>query len=208
MPRTREILCTTDPEWMEIARQIDTCGSSHRIYTRASLIYAKHKFGENTRGAEIGVWSGDLSSDILEFMKPESLLLVDPWFISPDFLEELKSVNAGEHMQKQEYFDFLHNHVCERFKNVPTVRVLRALSVDGARQIEDESLDWVYVDGSHKEEYVYEDLVSWLPKIRPGGILCGHDYLFREVEQALLRFEKDSKLELIPFGSDWWINKP
>jgi hypothetical protein len=36
-------------------------------------------------------------------------------------------------------------------------------------------LDLVFIDGDHRFEAVKADIMSWFPKVRAGGILCGHD---------------------------------
>ena len=41
----------------------------------------------------------------------------------------------------------------------------------------DNSLDFVYIDGNHKYEYVLQDLNLWYPKVKQGGYLMGDDYL-------------------------------
>ena len=38
-------------------------------------------------------------------------------------------------------------------------------------------MDFVYLDGRHHYEGIKEDIKSWFPKVKPKGILCGHDYL-------------------------------
>lgn len=40
----------------------------------------------------------------------------------------------------------------------------------------DGSVDFLYIDASHEYEFVHRDIVSWLPKIKIGGIISGHDY--------------------------------
>ena len=38
------------------------------------------------------------------------------------------------------------------------------------------SVDLVFLDGAHDYESVKRDIVQWLPVLKPGGIMCGHDY--------------------------------
>jgi cephalosporin hydroxylase len=45
-----------------------------------------------------------------------------------------------------------------------------------SKEVEDNSLDVVYIDGDHKYPSVINDLDLWYPKIKNGGFLCGHDY--------------------------------
>lgn len=37
-------------------------------------------------------------------------------------------------------------------------------------------VDFVFIDGDHSAEAVSADIRAWRPKVRPGGMLCGHDY--------------------------------
>jgi SAM-dependent methyltransferase len=50
-------------------------------------------------------------------------------------------------------------------------------SDEAAKLFEDGSLDFVYLDASHDYASVRSDLLSWYRKVRPGGIMAGHDYL-------------------------------
>ena len=52
----------------------------------------------------------------------------------------------------------------------------RALSVEAAKEFADESLDFIYIDATHTFEAVSQDLLAWWPKLKPGGLMAGHDY--------------------------------
>jgi len=58
----------------------------------------------------------------------------------------------------------------------------------------DQSVDFCFLDGDHTYEAVSEDVRNWFPKIRPGGILAGHDYVSDEhagVKRAVDEFFRD-----------------
>lgn len=56
------------------------------------------------------------------------------------------------------------------------IRPRHMLSVMAARLYLDESLDFIFIDADHSYESVKEDIVAWYPKLKPGGVLSGHDY--------------------------------
>jgi hypothetical protein len=49
--------------------------------------------------------------------------------------------------------------------------------MDALEGFPDNSLDFVFIDGNHSFPYVAEDIFYWEKKVRPGGIVSGHDYL-------------------------------
>jgi predicted O-methyltransferase YrrM len=55
--------------------------------------------------------------------------------------------------------------------------IIRKTSMDAVKDFVDNSLDFVYIDGNHKFEYVVNDLAEWSKKVRPGGIVSGHDWI-------------------------------
>ena len=56
------------------------------------------------------------------------------------------------------------------------IEFVHAASVDAAKRFADKSVDFVFIDADHSAKAVYEDLQAWVPKVRPGGVLAGHDY--------------------------------
>jgi len=63
-------------------------------------------------------------------------------------------------------------------------------SVRAARLFADESIAFVFIDGNHTRESVLEDCAAWWPKIKPGGVMAGHDYdhHYLEVVGAIQQF--------------------
>lgn len=55
-------------------------------------------------------------------------------------------------------------------------RMIQSGSAAAAEKFADRSVDFVFIDADHKHERVKDDISAWLPKIRPGGIIAGHDY--------------------------------
>jgi len=49
-------------------------------------------------------------------------------------------------------------------------------SVKAARCFDDGELDFVFIDADHSYQATKSDITAWWPKLRPGGLLIGHDY--------------------------------
>lgn len=58
-------------------------------------------------------------------------------------------------------------------------------SDDAHKFFSDNSYDLIYVDGCHIYEQVKRDLINYMPKVKTGGFICGHDYPFPDVKRAL-----------------------
>ena len=61
------------------------------------------------------------------------------------------------------------------FKDIITLH--QDYSYNIADSFENESVDFIYIDADHSEDSVRKDLNLYLPKLRPGGIIAGHDYV-------------------------------
>jgi len=49
-------------------------------------------------------------------------------------------------------------------------------SILASRQFENDSIDFIFIDAGHTYGEVRLDILAWLPKVRKGGIMAGHDY--------------------------------
>lgn len=130
---------------------------------------------------EVGSWLGRSAAlmgvEILNSTKPIMLHCVDPW------------VDGGPDLRDTKYFKDLTKGPYETFlENIDPVKLvvnpMRMPSVEAAKCFVDGSLDFVMIDGDHSYEACKADIEAWKPKVRPGGILAGDDYLWPGVTQA------------------------
>jgi len=128
--------------------------------------------GLRGRGVEIGVCRATFSSVMLDVWGGERYFAVDPWKEFPKD-EYVDLANQPQHEQDSR-FELAKSRLL-RFGE--RVEIIRKTSFDAAAEFDSGSLDFVYIDGQHHYEAVKEDIEVWLPKLKPGGILCGHDYL-------------------------------
>lgn len=101
--------------------------------------------------AEIGVLIGQLAEGVVTQFDMDRYVMVEKE-INPKLLE-----------------------MFERNKEKP-LALIALPSVQAADLIADESLDMVYIDADHSYEEVRKDILKWVPKVKMGGIVSGHDY--------------------------------
>ena len=123
------------------------------------------KLNENDVCAEIGVWRGNFSKQIL-CMKPSELHLIDPW-VHQDHIRRCYSV-------EQSAMDSVYNSVTDKFKKDKRVVIHRSFSTEVS--FPKEYFDWIYIDADHSYEAVLKDLNYYYPLMKSGGYMCGDDY--------------------------------
>ena len=94
-----------------------------------------------------------------------------------------------------------------RTKDVPNIVKIKKTSVEAAKDFPDGSLDAVYIDAEHDEDSVREDIRTWRPKIKPGGILSGHDWVLPHVGKILRDEEGLLNITVAP-DSSWCVPIP
>jgi predicted O-methyltransferase YrrM len=120
--------------------------------------------------AEIGVWLGETSYFFSQFFPEAHLYLIDPWKPSKQYLEN----GHGPSLIQQEY-DWARQNVYRLFQNNSQVSILQKTSHEALNLVPNH-LDLAFIDGDHSYEAVKHDIQNWKKKVRPGGILAGHDY--------------------------------
>ena len=82
---------------------------------------------------------------------------------------------------------------------------IRDLSVDAAKQFDNDSLDVIFIDMCHTHACVKEDIEAWYPKLKINGYMAGHDFSFSGVNQAVN--EKFSVGVSSSHGDCWLVKK-
>ncbi len=131
------------------------------------------------RGVEVGVKRGEFSEILLDLWHGNELVSVDPWSEAPtEEYVDVANVPQGAH-------DAFYSESLARLAPFgPRSAVWRQTGHAAARRIVAGSLDFVYLDARHDRDSVEEDLAVWYPKVRPGGVIAGHDYLDGHVDQG------------------------
>lgn len=93
-----------------------------------------------------------------------------------------------------------------KFMTNSKVVIVESDSVAAASKFDDQSLDYVYIDADHSYEAVKADIEAWLPKIKPDGIICGHDYFEHEEFGVIKAVNEIFKTKSVYVeGIDWMV---
>lgn len=136
--------------------------------TRMRLPQVLNLMGLTGHGVEVGVQRGEFSAHIRRYWHGTKLYMIDPW--APYY------GGTGENATGH-----LDNMAAARAAmsgfSKDSYELVRTTSVNATTVVTPTSLDFVYLDADHSYEAVKEDIKAWWPKIKPGGILAGHDWV-------------------------------
>jgi predicted O-methyltransferase YrrM len=167
---------------------------------------------------EAGSWKGDsairMAAILNELQSDAAIVCVDTWLGS---IEHLAGTVQGwdirpyiKHGYPALYHQFLANVMhrgCED-RIIPIANT----SATGARWLlrQEVVADLVYLDASHEEDDVYQDLDLYWKVLRPGGVICGDDWhaFWFGVICGVNRFVKEHDLRLQVANQTWLLQKP
>jgi len=128
---------------------------------------------------EVGSWKGKsiafLTVEIINSGKKIDIFSIDTWKGSSEHSEDADVVN-----------DRLYDLFLSNIKPIEDhITPIRKPSIEAAKDFNDDSIEIVFIDAAHEYEPVKEDINAWLPKVRKGGLIAGHDYLLPSVKKAV-----------------------
>ncbi len=139
---------------------------------------------EVKRIAEIGVNKGETAQLLRHLFPNAELFLIDPWQLSRDYFYSATPIS-----RKEKHYKKAFDAVSSYFAEDPKTTILRMTAVAAVQETPDD-FDLVFIDANHEYTQVRDNILAWLPKVRPGGILSGHDYtdeipMFSGVKRAV-----------------------
>ena len=159
------------------------------------------EFGLTSNGVEVGVKEGKFTKHLLGTFPKMTIVGVDPYEFQP------KSDELGYESYLKWNFDNIIKGLGRNTSNFgDRFRLVRKYSADAATEFDDHSFDFVFIDAQHTYEGVKDDIRLWRNKVRPGGLLCGHDYDYTRPRFADVIRAVDESLDSVETAEDhvWW----
>lgn len=156
------------------------------ISNKGLVPYIK-RHGDNLKGIEIGTCRAESTAYFLEKCPNIDLLTtIDPYKGYQDWNGEITQETVDRFMEVAK-------------KNLKKygkrVKMLREESVNAADKFDDESVDFIFVDGDHSYDATLADCKAYYPKLKKGGIFCGHDYqTLEDVKRSIDDFRTEYKI--------------
>ena len=66
-----------------------------------------------------------------------------------------------------------------------TYLIMRMSSAQAYPHFNDESIDFLHIDGNHSEQAALFDVTHWLPKVKKGGVICFDDAWWESTQPAI-----------------------
>lgn len=146
--------------------------------------------------AEIGVYQGRGTSIWNTILINEG---VDYKYKAIDHFQ-----GSTEHIKN---FDYYGSTLKNLEPIIERIEVIKNDSTSESKNYDDEYFDIVYIDASHEYEYVKEDILNWLPKVKIGGIICGDDYIAGWPGVVIAVNEIFGNKVNVVGNQQWWLKK-
>ncbi|MCC6370402.1 MAG: class I SAM-dependent methyltransferase [Bacteroidia bacterium] len=180
------------------------------LKTRESLLKILPK---NAVCAELGVFRGDFSQHILRITKPKEAHFIDVWWV--EFGENYPDWGAYTNYGKLKTRDAYNESKAKIDKYKANSIIHVGSDLDYLSSFKDHHFDWVYIDSSHYYDHTVKELAILNRKMKPGGIISGHDWYDEEnhvhggVKKAIVEFCTAEKWEVFYKDefSQWAIKK-
>lgn len=181
------------------------------LFGRAYELTQRFPQRESLELAEVGVFRGSNSRQLLQWFYNSRVHLIDPWDENGNE-ERYRATKDGRAFDSKAKRERVFN-TCQRNVAFAGDRAVfhRGPSVERSADFADSSLDGVFIDAEHSEPAIKEDVLAWYPKVKPGGYIGGHDYrnkMFPGVTRGVDQWANNNNY-VVEHGLDytWFVRK-
>ncbi len=160
------------------------------------------KNNEYKIGVELGVLRGPTFVHLVKSCPGYKHVGVDV-FSDDKIWRKQKGITTSEELLKEPIVPWYGP--LKEFADKNGAVLIRDLTVEAAKQFDDKSIDYVFIDAGHHYEAVAADIKAWAPKVRPGGTIAGHDIDLPDVVKAVE--EVYNKMYAVGPDNIWYIRK-
>jgi hypothetical protein len=169
-----------------------------------SSLYAHSPSGGPVSFVEIGVNQGNYAELLLRtWPNLDYYIGIDTWKSWP-FEEYYDIANYQDESVHDNNYQETIQKLSSLKANKTTKLLIRQESLQAVHLFFDHSLDVIYLDAMHHYSAVLEDLHTWWPKLKMGGLFLGHDYLLDvlgntifTIKPAVEKFAREKDLVLL-----------
>ena len=148
---------------------------------------------------EVGVLFGQgvcyAAVEIINHEKNVNITAVDTWTGTPDNTTIMTLYNDND-----VYNQFLTNITPVQ----DHITVVKLDSVSAAATFADGSVDFVYLDADTNHDAVKASIDAWLPKVKSGGFIGGHNYDLDTVKQAVIEVFPEGTPNFLTYNGTGW----
>ncbi len=165
-------------------------------------------------GAEVGVWKAETSRWLLSQCGNLSLTLIDQWSPEPFKIDRNKfSAMAKQNNRPDVWAAWEREARANVAEFGERVRIVKQDFRAAAEAIEPASLDFVFLDAAHSYQDTMQQMLAYTLRVRPGGLVCVHDYGYPQPGYQVVSEAVDDFLryfEMVPQVDPeswvaWWI---
>jgi hypothetical protein len=175
---------------------------------------------ENDILVEVGSFLGKSTCYMLEEIEKSRKKLqfycIDNWNLEKDDQFHIDAempwgelyIDFIKRLGKHAFYDFfIHNiKFCPGGNNL--TKTIQSYSWDAAKEFENNSCYFVFIDAGHSYESVRQDLKAWYPKVKNNGIFAGHDLISKDIQRALIEFGRENNINsILQRNASWFLKK-